>query len=180
MRCSSMAEPTPRPRYASAVRIDLISPCAGSSSLSAPQPSRFAPSHAVQKVISGARNADRSRACTHCGGEFPAIAARCSASRAMISLPLRSSSTIRMPKNVPHSTWRRNHRRQAASRRNSKAGLSGIDAVVVGRYVDVVMRLQEHHDIDQLLYRHVAIVDGHMGLALVRHQVCRITLCELV
>ena len=48
MMCSSTVRPAPLPRAIAGVRIDLISPCVGDSSFSAPQPNKVSSSHTVQ------------------------------------------------------------------------------------------------------------------------------------
>src|SRR5215831_4878199 len=93
---SRMARPAPRRRNAFGVRIDFTSPCFGSSSFNAPQPSSTESSHAVQKVTSGARSFERSSACTLSGGESSYMFCRCSFSSAWTAARERSSISRRM------------------------------------------------------------------------------------
>src|SRR5688572_12899928 len=88
------AAATPLRRCAAAVRIDLISPWLGSSSLSAPQPISSDPFQTLQKVMSGLRSLSRSSACMLSGGESSASERRCSRRSAAISGPRRSSRRI--------------------------------------------------------------------------------------
>ena len=48
MMCSSTVRPAPLPRAIAGVRMDLISPCVGDRSFSAPQPNKVSSSHTVQ------------------------------------------------------------------------------------------------------------------------------------
>src|SRR3954467_14521297 len=76
--------------------MDLISPCCGVNSFSAPQPARVGPSQTVQNVISGLRNPSRSSAWRLSGGETCSMQRRCSRSNSIISGPRRSSTRISM------------------------------------------------------------------------------------
>ena len=87
---ASIARPAPRRRSAFGVRIDLTSACVGSSSFSAPQPSRTGPSQAVQNAMPGWRSLSRSSACTLSGGDSSCMSCRCSSSSAWISRRERS------------------------------------------------------------------------------------------
>src|SRR5262249_8660368 len=64
------------------------------SSLSAPQPMSSPLCQMVQKVTSGLRSSSKSRAWLLSGGDTSRIAAKCSASNAAISGPVRSSILI--------------------------------------------------------------------------------------
>src|SRR5688572_2756458 len=84
--------------------MDLISPCVGSSSLSAPHPTSASPAHTVQNVMLGCRRASRSSACTLPGGVISYMFRRCSESKARISGPRRSSTRMsRMPLGIDAS-----------------------------------------------------------------------------
>jgi len=94
MICRTTARATPLRRCAEAVRIDLISPCRGSSSFSAPQPRSSPFSQTLQKVMSGLRKPSIGSACTLSGGECTNMLARCSFNSSAISGRLRSSSSM--------------------------------------------------------------------------------------
>src|SRR6266480_3490188 len=94
MICRTTARATPLRRCAEAVRIDLISPCCGSSSFNAPQPSSSPFSETLQKVMSGLRKPSIGSACALSGGECTNMLARCSFNNSAISGRLRSSVSM--------------------------------------------------------------------------------------
>src|SRR5690349_18416280 len=113
--CVRTARPAPRRRKAVGVRIDLISPCVGSSSLSAPQPNKTSPSHTVQNVTSGDRSFNRSSAWTSSRGESSCMWSRCSRKSAWTTGRERSSSSTctlrRRRDNVRQRTREPQHKR---------------------------------------------------------------------
>ena len=80
-----MARPTPRPRAASAVCIDLISARSGPSRLIAPMPSTMPPARQLKKVIAGSSSPAESSAKLCSGGVCPSANSRCRSSRARTS-----------------------------------------------------------------------------------------------